>query len=233
MQVAKLKESVRRKTTQAHSPNDPKLPRRVRLSLRSWPTYANKLHLIDMSDSSTLSASEQSDVSSRIAPAANSSSTGIVADNDVSINNPPAKHSARTKPNPGSSIRINRHNGHSVTEMSRAPLSSSKLVNAATIPFPTTISELKKDGEEAVQKVETSPPLQHKLPVSSRESKGPEVNEMLAKNLTTSGLPPSTDLVDHIAGMYRILDLVSEQGSGGLGTAYLIQTDRLTDTSSP
>lgn len=33
----------------------------------------------------------------------------------------------------------------------------------------------------------------------------------------TSDMPASTDLADHIPGMYRILDLVSEQGSGGLG----------------
>lgn len=34
---------------------------------------------------------------------------------------------------------------------------------------------------------------------------------------TTSAPHPVTDLVEFIPGMYRILDLVSEQGSGGLG----------------
>lgn len=29
--------------------------------------------------------------------------------------------------------------------------------------------------------------------------------------------PATTDLAEYIPGMYRILDLVSEQGSGGLG----------------
>jgi hypothetical protein len=30
---------------------------------------------------------------------------------------------------------------------------------------------------------------------------------------------PKIDIVKYIKGMYRILDLISEQGSGGLGTS--------------
>jgi hypothetical protein len=36
-------------------------------------------------------------------------------------------------------------------------------------------------------------------------------------NSNTRGDPPNFDLLHAIKGMYRILDLISEQGSGGLG----------------
>ena len=39
---------------------------------------------------------------------------------------------------------------------------------------------------------------------------------------TTSAPRVITDLVEFIPGMYRILDLVSEQGSGGLGKLHLL-----------
>lgn len=56
---------------------------------------------------------------------------------------------------------------------------------------------------------------------STTVSDNVEVGRMNSDGSTTAvpepSLPVSTDLVDYIPGMYRILDLVSEQGSGGLG----------------
>jgi hypothetical protein len=39
----------------------------------------------------------------------------------------------------------------------------------------------------------------------------------VAKRPIAGGPPKSLDMVTYIDGMFRILDLVSEQGSGGLG----------------
>lgn len=48
------------------------------------------------------------------------------------------------------------------------------------------------------------------------DTSGPAVSATNG-NITMPPLPPDLDLSYSIKGMYRILDLISEQGSGGLG----------------
>ena len=66
-----------------------------------------------------------------------------------------------------------------------------------------------------VDEVETQA-IPQTSPASALESETWKVPLETAENLL---IPPTpVDIVDGIKGMYRILDLVSEKGSGGLGT---------------
>jgi hypothetical protein len=85
------------------------------------------------------------------------------------------------------------------------PRSASPRAESATIPLgPETLlttGDIEVDGDDKTQQRQST-----KFDVSVDE-------DVASKAARASEL----DLVHHIKGMYKLLDLISEQGSGGLG----------------